>query len=399
MQSTKRERASSVELGDPQGHKLQLNKRGRPARRGAGKKKNASGFVDSAIIEADDDEPIAGLDVDEDGEPLKPVRPRKRRRSVSPPAPVLDPIIRNEDPDELSEGEPRKSFKRNADNCPVVLKVNVPLGYHGPLLVKLDRSVMGALKDDGLDVHPPKRRPTIAPAPEPTNRVADTSNRLSFAGLPPEIRNRIYEEVLVAQDDLNFNRPFNFQRSAQFLRTCKLVHTEGASWLYSKNTFSFDRNRNSRRAFWEPQDREIGYKDMRQFLRMIGPQNLALIRDMKIIFEDAIPSATEYPSHEARRYVNDVHLIDCLRTLRNTKLQKLTMDFRGRRMLLRSDTLFLSYLEEIKTDEVKIVGPHRFHGSKINGDLAEELESLMVRKKKLYPASPKPSKPAFKLFI
>lgn len=380
----KQERASSVELGDPQAYKLQLNKRGRPVRRGAGKKKSAADFVDSAILEEDDD-PIDGPAVDDDGEPLKPVRSRKRKRSPSPPAPPLDPIIHDEDPDELSEGEPRNSFRRNADNCPVVLQINVPLGYHGPLFVKLNKNLLSALKEDGVDVRPPKGRPWNPPSSSVNTHVVGTGKQDLFAKLPPEIRNRIYDELFVAEGDLNFHCPANFQRSGQFLRTCKLVHSEGASALYGKNRFVFDRNKNMRGAFWERQNKEIGYKDIRQFLRMIGPQNLAFLRDIKITFEDASPAASEYQSHEARRYINDDHLIDCLRTLREAKLQRLTLNFSGRRMLLRSDSRFLSYLEMIKVDELRTNEPHRFYANKISPDLFEELKTLMVRKKKLYP--------------
>lgn len=379
----KQERASSLELGDPEGYKMQLNKRGRPARRGAGKKKSVTDFVDSSIIEAEDEESIDSPEVDEDGEPVKHVRPRKRRRSLSPPQAPLEPIIRNEDPDELSEGEPRKAFRKNKDKSPLQIQLNVPLGYHGPLVVKLDQSVLSVLNKDGLDVYPPKQRPTKRLAAEVSEDAVVTTSAKSFTALPPEVRNRIYAEVFVANDVLNFYRPHNFQRSAQFLRTCSTVHTEGASFLYSKNRFCFDRNRNGRKAFWELQDKEIGYKDMRQFLRMIGPMNVALIRDIKITFEDASPSAGEYPSHEARRYINDVHLIDCLRTIRTMKLQKLSLHFQGRRMLFKSDSLFLSYLEDIKTDELHVCEPARW-GSKINHDLIDELKSLMVRKKKLY---------------
>jgi hypothetical protein len=118
---------------------------------------------------------------------------------------------------------------------------------------------------------------------------------------------------------------------------------------------------------------------------MIGPENLVYIRDVKITFEDAPPAATPYlPDHESRRYLNDLHLIDCLRILRGARLRKLDMSFHGRRTLMMTDHRFLSYLERIKVDEVVSTEHARWYPNKINDDVMKELKERMTRKKKLY---------------
>ncbi|ORY13262.1 hypothetical protein BCR34DRAFT_562314 [Clohesyomyces aquaticus] len=212
--------------------------------------------------------------------------------------------------------------------------------------------------------------------------------RMGFTDLPPEIRNKVYRAVFAKCGDFNFGQPDNFQRSAALLRTCKVVHSEACSVLYGENRFIFDRNRHMRGAFWEKQQKEIGYKDVRQFLKMIGPENLAHLRDIKLIFEDATPASTPYlHSQEERRYLNDQHLIDCLRILRQAKLRKLHLNFLGRRVLVRTDVKFLGYLEQIKADEVVTDKCRQwYYPSKIHPILLEELIKTMKREPKLYVA-------------
>lgn len=172
--------------------------------------------------------------------------------------------------------------------------------------------------------------------------------------------------------------------SAQFLATCKLVHSEGCSVLYGENTFLFDRNKRTRGVFWESVHEEIGFTDVRRFLRVIGPENLAYLRDVWIWLDDAAPSSTPYLDHEERRYINDNHLIDCLRILRSAKLRKVSLTFGGRRVLYRSDTRIISYLEQIKADEVVQKGPGHWYPQKINMVVFQDLQAAMTRKKKLY---------------
>jgi hypothetical protein len=380
-------RDSSPELGDSTVI-LQYNKRtGRPVRRSAGQKKvSVAGYVDSKIIEEEDDSPIEMPLEDEDGDIVKPVRTKRRKRSPSPTPPPFDPTIYNDEPDEQSDGEDVGMFRRNATDTPIVLQLNVPLGYHGPLMVKLDKSLLDKPEGRVHNMRPRKTRRIASTSVSDSGKAVSKKENKSFTELPPEIRNNVYRHLFVADRDLIFHSPNNFKRSAQFLQTCRTVFSEGCSILYGENKFVFDRNRTTRAPFWDPQPKEIGYKDCRQFLKMIGPENLAYIRDIRITFEDASPAATPYlPTHESRRYINDKYLVDVLRILRETKLRSLAINFHGRRMLLKSDIKFLGYLEQIKADEVITSDNVRWYQTnKVHPGVFDDLKEVMVRRKKLY---------------
>lgn len=377
-------RSSSPELGSPS-LKQQYNKKtGRPIRRSAGQVKSLAGYVDSAVIELEDDEPIELPSEDENGEIIKHKRVQKRKRSPSPPP--LDAIIYDESADEPSEDE---SAGHSSAVAPITLQFNVPLGFHGPLIVKLDRSLLANTSEgvahnmQSRKVRRNLRAPTVEPGAQDT---AVAIHKTGFCDLPPELRNKVYRHVFVVDRGFGFPSASILCRSAQFLRTCRLVHSEGCSILYGENNFSFDRNRTTRGPLWEPVPKEIGYKDIRQFLKMIGPENLAYLRDVKLVLEDANPASTPYiHSHEDRRYINDEHLIDCLRILRCAKLRKFTLSFLGRRALSRADVKFVDYLERIKADEVEASSFVRYlYANKIHDNLWRHLKEQMTRKKKLY---------------
>ncbi|KAF2876352.1 hypothetical protein BDV95DRAFT_560535 [Massariosphaeria phaeospora] len=386
LSSSPLDRESSPELGSPS-RKPQYNKQtGRPIRRGAGQAKNREGYVDSVVIE--EDEPVELPSEDEDGEIVKPKRSAKRKRSPSPTPPPLEPIIYDEPPDEASDEDTVGMFHHNAPAQPIVLQFNVPLGYHGPLRVTLDRNLLQNSSDAVAQDMKPRggKLRKLGKSTTKQGKTAVVVPRKGFTDLPPELRNKCYRHLFVADGEFSFPAAQGLSRSAQFLRTCKLVHSEGCSILYGENTFSFDRNRNTRGPFWEPVLKEIGYKDIRQFLKVIGPENLAYLRDIKFAFEDASPAATHYlKSHEERRYLNDDHLIDCLRILREAKLRKLTLSFYGRRTLLKTDVKFLGYLEQIKADEITTTNLMRYYfNNKIHQALWDDLKQVMVRKTKLY---------------
>jgi len=142
----------SPELGSPS-ETQQYHKTGRPIRRGAGQKVLVAGYVDSAVIEEDADEPIETPSEDEDGHLIKPPRKRKRTRSPSAPPPPLDPLIRHEVPDEATDDE-GGNFHHVSQVAPIILQFNVPLGFHGPLMVKLDPSLLVQGNPDGTVRNP-----------------------------------------------------------------------------------------------------------------------------------------------------------------------------------------------------------------------------------------------------
>ncbi|KAF2631598.1 hypothetical protein BU25DRAFT_407244 [Macroventuria anomochaeta] len=393
--STRQE--SSPEVGSPS-KITQYNKQtGRPVRRSAGKMKPVEGYVDSRILEEEDFIPYTSNDESEEEDDIGTPRGRanktkcKRKRSPSPPSPRLDPIIYNQQLDELTDDETGGAFhRRTPKKPPVTLRFDVPLGYHGPLFVKLDPAILKL--DDEATVHGMRQSKKSRSDASESQAGAVHQRRKGFTDLPPELRNKVYRYAFVR--DKTFQIPAckpwgsgDLCQSGQFLSTCKLVHNEGCSILYGENTFAFERHESTRGTFYEHEPKEIGYQDALQFLKMIGPENIQYLRDLKIVFNDARPSDTPHAhSNEDRRYMTDDILINVLRILRHAKLRKLSLAFMGRRNLQRSDVKFLGYLEQIKTDELeKWAQPRSYYFEhKIRYSVWHDLTEQMVRKKKLY---------------
>ena len=394
--ATSRDRDRSPELGSPSKATTVYNKQtGRPIRRSAGKIKKPDGYVsfeaddaDLATTEESEDEE------DEDMEPRGRANKRKKRKhGPSLPSPRLEPIIYNQELDEMTDIEEgvRRDSRRKPP--PITLQFNVPLGFHGPLFVKLDRTFIDK-QDDLHEMRPVKSKKTRLASPEPMKTISVRPK--GFTDLPPELRNNIYRRLFAQKDpDQMLKIPpvkgsgptGTLARSSQFLRTCKLVHNEGCSILYGENTFSFHRHYATRSPFWDTVPKEIGYQDVLHFLKMIGSDNLQYLRDIKWVFDDACPRDTPYlTSNEERRYLNDEYLLNCLRILRDAKkLRKITLFFAGRRQLQCSDHRFLGYLEQIKADEV-VQSADRWYSyrEKVHPLAWAELKATMTRKKKLY---------------
>ncbi|KAI8938833.1 hypothetical protein NX059_004696 [Plenodomus lindquistii] len=394
-------RDSSPELGSPS-KTTQFNKStGRPIRKSAGKVMKAAGYVDSAVIEEDDFIPLSSDDSEEDASDDEAMQQKsrsskakartKRKRSPSPPSPRIEPIVYTQELEDLTDDETGGAFHRHTPKKPpTTLQFNVPLGFHGPLFVKLD----SALVHGGEQGEPQtmqqgrtkKARANTTPPSQSMGRLA----RKGFGDLPPELRNTIYRYVFVrkgldlAVPILTHTSSPNLCQSSQFLRTCRLVHQEGCSVLYGENTFHFSRTHSVRSPFWDPLPKDVGYQDVLQFLRMIGPENLQYLRDIKFTFDDAAPRHAPLLSNEARRFLNDEILLHCLRVLRKAKLRTVKLRFCGRRHLYKSDVKFLGYLEQIKADEVTRFPTYFEAYEKISTHVFSGLKESMTRKKKLY---------------
>ncbi|KAJ4991474.1 hypothetical protein SVAN01_03121 [Stagonosporopsis vannaccii] len=381
----------SPELGSPS-KITQYNKRtGRPVRRSAGRMKPVAGYVDSRVLEEEDFTPFTSEDESEDDDTgrRKRLRTRRHKRSPSPASPRLGPIIHKPMLDELTDNETGGAFYRRTPKKPsVTLRFDVPLGYHGPLLVKLDPAIL-RLEDTDIahSMHQSRKSRT-----KDTQAVEAFRHRRGFTDLPPELRNKVYRYAFVRDKPFQIPacKPWgsgDICQSGQFLSTCKLVHNEGCSVLYGENTFALDRHESTRGAFYEHEPKEIGYSDVLQFLRMIGPENIQYLRDLKIVFNDARPSDTHHTlTNEDRRYMTDNVLINVLRILRHAKLRKLSLAFMGRRYLQKSDIKFLGYLEQIKVDELlKWSHPRSYLiDHKIQYKVWDDLTKQMIRKEKLY---------------
>jgi hypothetical protein len=199
-----------------------------------------------------------------------------------------------------------------------------------------------------------------------------------------ELRNNVYRHVFVARDGINFDRPTNCDRSAAFLRTCKTVHQEGCSVLYSENQFKFVRNKSPRNPFWSNQTNEVGYLDMRHFLSMIGPISLTYLRSIHIVFDDA-PKAYAH-LYEDPRFVHDPNLLASLKIIaKHCFLNKIQLAFLGRRNVTTFDVRFLEHMCAIQADVIEFNANGQYwHGDKYEARVRDLLKSEMVRLEPLY---------------
>lgn len=389
------DRDKSPELGSPS-KKIQYNKQtGRPVRQSAGKVRRAAGYVDSSIIigaeegalDADTTDTTETTD-ESDLDMPTPLRKRrttqaKRKRSPSPPSPTLQPIIYNQEVDDMTDDEAKQDKTKEP---PVTLQFIVPLGFHGPLSVKLDSTILKNNEENVRhEMQRPRKKKSRTEATSKELPAPSSHRRCTFTDLPPELRNKIYRHLFVRQQKLTIPQRSNMDGlslSAQFLRVCKTAYNEGCSILYGENTFQFDRHHDVRAPFWDSSPKEIGYQDFLHFLKMIGPENLQYLRDLVIEFEDALPKNTHGVESSARRYPGDPYLLNCLRILRNARLRDVVLKFYGRRQLWKGDARFLGYLEQIKVDSV--TNGNVTWVQKMPNHVWVDVKAQMVRKSKLY---------------
>jgi hypothetical protein len=284
-----------------------------------------SPFVDSAIAVSD------ASDEDSDSSTALIAHVRKRKRSASPPASVQS------DSDKILS-ESGASAETSVASTPVQagtqitinnLVINVPPGHTGPLLLQLDIPSQTSTQITTYQTTRPTKQTSL---PNTQQTTPEKSTYAGFLDLPAELRNEIYRLVFVTPDCFNFDSPSNFTRSAAFLRTCKQVHFEGRSILYSENHFLFMRKTQRHGSYWEREWNEVGFKAIRKFLRIIGPTNTALIREVTLWLEDATPCLNpSMATADERRFVFDEVLMEVLKLLaQNGRLRKLGLHFRGK---------------------------------------------------------------------
>lgn len=134
------------------------------------------------------------------------------------------------------------------------------------------------------------------------------------------------------------------------------------------------------------------FQSVRKFLKMIGSTNTALIRNIGLQLEDAIPCLNpDKMSHEERRFVYDDVLMSVLRHLGDhAQLQTLKLNFHGRRRVETTDDRFLTYLKRVRADKVEFVKYPMWSDSIYASDSKQEapvrkmLLKTMVRHEKLY---------------
>lgn len=349
----------SEELGE--GNVVNYNARtGRPIRKSAGRKSLVTSYLDpdEVISDLEDDDDIF-LDDVEDTVRVAP----KRRRSPSPP---MTPHLRYAD-DLTSLGSTPEPVPATTSIPPLSFTFNVPPGHTGPFVVNLDLNSLinsqTAFSSLSTSEQPRTRLSTdsgfsskASEAPEQSKPSID--GKVGFLSLPAELRNQVYRLTFVTKEKLNFGLPRNFSRSSAMLRTCRQVHEEARSILYSENVFLFQRRSERRHPTWTSDASEIGYKDVRFFLKEIGLTNLGLLRHLIIVFADAIPSLNpQFKGADERRFTNDNDLLFLLRMIGDKcTLEKLDLSFQGKKILFKRDEpRFFSYLTRIKADKVNLV--------------------------------------------
>ncbi|KAI9797840.1 MAG: hypothetical protein M1835_006362 [Candelina submexicana] len=322
--------------------------------------------------------------------------------SIPPPSPGPSPTPPRQitPADDMLERCPSvtPNFTNNTSPAaaPLQLVFNVPPGFQGPFIVKLDMaSLMASIKPttpqidqqtfQPQGVHGDSRSQQEVSAlsslpPATAAQSAPQTTGLGFQCLPPELRNKVYRLLFVG-DRVLLHDKRDLSRSASFLRTCRQVYEEGRTVLYGENIFKLDRCGLLRGHYYDKTWSEIGYKDFERFLKLIGPKNISLIREMHLQLTDGAPSAFPDATYEARRFINDVHLRECLKLLaKHSQLRKLTLGFWGRRQVALWDLDFLSLLRMIKVGELDL--ERRFYSdSRTALDVRESLLAAMVKVK------------------
>lgn len=365
--------APSSELGEGNWG-INFNSKGRAIRK-CRRQTRESPFQDSAVAISDTDDDD-DFDDREDDEVIKVVSSRKRKRSPSPDSPLPSdiPELHSEsDSDSSSAETPDTPIRGLAGHTTVNLTVNIPVGHQGPITLHLDPKNFPASYGPPPTAKPDRlQQATLARI---TARSKSKHNKYAgFLDLPAELRNEVYRMIFVDEKKINFSNPDNFSRSAALLRTCRQVYEEGMlslsqisdtklmrstgrSILYSENRFAIERRTQRYGSLWENEWRELGYLTVRKFMKTIGPTNIALIRHVSMMLEDAVPCLNPLmETNEERRFVHDNDLISVLRQLGNhAQLQTLDMHYHGRRRVARTDDRFLDYMKRIKADTVRFV--------------------------------------------
>ncbi|KAF7190951.1 hypothetical protein HII31_08110 [Pseudocercospora fuligena] len=345
-------RAASSELGDGD-FNIDYNAKGRAIRK-CRKIRRESPFEDSAVAISDDDDDFEEEEID-DSIHIAPTR--KRKRSPSPAAPLPSDDVESLSDSSLSDDEAPQRPSPPSASTTIHLTINVPAGHQGPLTINLDPKNFAAVQSAPST---PSKRDKLTQATLARLNARSTSKTSKYAGfldLPAELRNDIYRTIFVTTRSVNFAQADNFSRSAALLRTCRQVYEEGRSILYSENSFAIERRTQRYGSFWESEWRELGFLNVRKFMKSVGSTNIAFIRKLSFMLEDAVPCLNPaMRTNEERRFVHDDDLMSVLRHLGDhSQLQTLELHFHGRRRVDRTDDRFLDYMKRVKADTVRFV--------------------------------------------
>lgn len=198
-----------------------------------------------------------------------------------------------------------------------------------------------------------------------TTSTSSSNGKTGFLDLAPELRNVIYRQVLVSDQDVQFPTGSPYQKNPTFpaalLATCRQIELEASQILYGDQAVQLSRDHRERGTFFDRDWREIGYLDGRLFLQRIGPRNIGNIRSLTLVLADGKEDKEDY-SHK-HRAVNDDNLIAIMKLLaKHGRLQSLHVRLQVRKSITKDDERFLVNLHAMRADEVKITGLAAYGG-------------------------------------
>jgi hypothetical protein len=160
--------------------------------------------------------------------------------------------------------------------------------------------------------------------------------------------------------------------------------------LYGHNRFVIRRAKLARNPFWSDENKEVGYRDFRHFLAMIGPQNRAYLRTVHLVLDDAMKMHANRMKSDYTRYVHDPNLLAALKVMASDcYLKRLGLTFWGRKAVDLTDIRFLEKLCTIEVDELHVNPDRAWGGDKLHTRVQDTLKHEMIRPEPLYACSDK----------
>ena len=199
-------------------------------------------------------------------------------------------------------------------------------------------------------------------------------NMKGFMDLPFELREKVYRDVFTTQVQTRITgrAQHTYPHSSALLRVNKAIYQEGRKYLYSENRFLFIPSTLITVKPYDQGWRELSYGHARQFLEDIGPENIGMLKDIGLSFEDKSPSGNPGLTLDELRFESNKDVIWILEHLAKygLRIEKLKLGFIGRRRMNprgwdANVVEFLLALSRVKTDKLLFGDPTIFedHGA------------------------------------
>ena len=338
---------------------------GRPVRKSAGKNEfHEMGYVSWKALQ---DEDIT------DGEPTEADRARaKRQRQLEASG--------NSTNDSRVQEPGNGLVFTSTETLPhrVRCLINIPPAQPGPFVTYLTANDITSVTEMTLSLTLRDAIPSLVAGDMPGGTTGRPHGRFGFLKLPPELRNKVYRSLFVADWGLNFDTCENLCLSASFLSTCHTVYKEASPVLYGANSFFFKRRNLRRGHYFDRTWQEIGYGDTLAFLTA-ARRCLRYISKITILLQDALPSNNPSGDRELGRFVLDNNLRTLLGIIATEcrGLKAFYVGFHGAKQLKFSNAYgFCDLLMKIRG--LDIFDLDRIFTNKVDDLVVEELKSVMM---------------------